>query len=261
MEPVYREVKTSLLFCWSALLDCPPHVHDDIELIYVLRGSGTAFCDGRKYELHEGSCFVVFPNQVHHYADCTHGQYVLLVVKPSRLLAYRDTFLQNIPLSSVTDLSSDADSEIVRLLETILAEWLRDRDRAITYAYLTVFFGKLLKHYTLEKSSGTQGTVTQVLQYCAAHYKEPISVASVAEELHLSRSSVSHIFSRRLSINFCDYINALRLGDAVQHLKSNRYSITEVADMSGFTTIRTFNRAFLKQYGISPTEYRRILQK
>jgi len=35
------------------------------------------------------------------------------------------------------------------------------------------------------------------------------------------------------------------------------YTVTEVAGMSGFLTIRTFNRAFLKKYGISPSAYRK----
>ncbi|MBR4086416.1 MAG: helix-turn-helix transcriptional regulator, partial [Clostridia bacterium] len=101
----------------------------------------------------------------------------------------------------------------------------------------------------------------EILQYCARHYKEDLSVASIAEELNLSRSSVSHIFSLRIGMNFCDYLNGLRLSDAVSLLKNKSYSITEVAERSGFSTLRTFNRAFLKQYGVSPSLYRKNLNR
>ena len=40
----------------------------------------------------------------------------------------------------------------------------------------------------------------------------------------------------------------LRLGDE---------SVTEIAYAVGFGTLRTFNRAFIKQLGCSPSEYRR----
>ena len=79
----------------------------------------------------------------------------------------------------------------------------------------------------------------------------------VADKLCISRSTVSHLFNERLAMNFCDYINSLRLSDAVKLLKNGKNTITEISDLSGFSTIRTFNRAFLKRYGISPSEYRK----
>ena len=59
-------------------------------------------------------------------------------------------------------------------------------------------------------------------------------------------------------MNFCDYINSLRLVDAVNMLGNENASITEIAYASGFSTLRTFNRAFLKYYGVTPSEYKRI---
>ena len=123
--------------------------------------------------------------------------------------------------------------------------------------YLTALFGKLLKHYPIQKTRVANDTLSQILQYCAEHYKENISVEEVADKLRISRSTVSHLFNERLAMNFCDYINSLRLSDAVKLLKNGKNTITEVSDLSGFSTIRTFNRAFLKRYGISPSEYRK----
>jgi AraC-like DNA-binding protein len=34
-------------------------------------------------------------------------------------------------------------------------------------------------------------------------------------------------------------------------------SITEICEQVGFNTLRTFNRAFIKQMGVSPSEYRK----
>jgi len=113
----------------------------------------------------------------------------------------------------------------------------------------------------VEKAGFSRNTVLKVLQFCAAHYKEDLSVGSVAESLSLSRSSVSHIFSTRLSMSFCDYVNSLRLAEAEKILQNKNYTITEVANLSGFPTIRTFNRVFLKKHGVSPSVYRNSLEK
>lgn len=257
MQKVFREVKKQIVFENRSALDFPAHIHEDIELVFVKRGGGTAYCDGKKYSLRENSFFWVFPNQVHHYTECLNGEYVILIVKPFTLLGYTHFYGEGVPVSASWNVEENADDGIIHLMEIALKEFARDGHSTIIEAYLTALFGKLLRFYKIEKSVVSYDTVSQILQYCAVHYKENITVDSVAEKLRISRSSISHIFSSRLSMNFCDYINSLRLADAVHILKNKNYSITEVSYMSGFATIRTFNRAFLKRYGVSPSVYRR----
>lgn len=257
MEKVFREIKKSITFKRRDVIDFPAHIHEDIELIFVKKGGGTAYCDGTKYTLEENSFFLVFPNQVHHYSESVKGEYILLIIKPSDLLGYSDVFQEGTPLSALWHFEGNDDNDIVCLMGMALEEFVRDGRSTIVEAYLTAFFGKLLKFYEIEKSRLNNDIVSQILQYCTEHYKENITVEDVAEKLHISRSSVSHIFSSRLAMNFCDYINSLRLTDAEKMLKSKQCSITEISYMSGFSTIRTFNRAFLKRYGISPSEYRK----
>lgn len=261
MEKIFREIKKRYLqFENKVNLDFSPHIHEDIELIYVKKGGGTAFCDGKKYELHENSFFLVFPNQVHHYSEFIDGEYIMLIIKPSRLMSYNDVFLSGEPVSALWHFEENTDDNTAYLLQTAFNEFIRDGYSPIIDAYLTAVFGKLLKFYKIEKGRLSRDNVLQILQYCADHYKENITVGDIADNLHISRSCVSHIFSSRLGMNFCDYINALRLSDAKQFLESKNYSITEISDMSGFATIRTFNRAFLKLYGISPSEYRKFFK-
>ena len=98
----------------------------------------------------------------------------------------------------------------------------------------------------------------KILNYCSLNYKENISVDDVANALSISRSTVSHTFGNQLKVGFCDYINMLRLVEARELLRNSDLSITEIAQNTGFETIRTFNRAFLKERGISPSQYRKV---
>lgn len=259
MERVFRQVKAKIEFWRRHSVDYPAHIHEDIELIYVKKGRCTAFCDGRKYPLGENTFFLAFPNQVHHYAECEPGEYYVLIIKPSRLLGYAEVFLEGAPASAIY--SPEEQDNTVYLLETAYREYVQEGYSRVIGAYLTAIFGKLLRHYRIEKSNVPQDTVLQILNYCAGHYQENLSVSDIAENLHISRSSVSHIFSTRLGIHFCDYINALRLTDAAELLKNENDSITQIAEKCGFPTIRTFNRAFLKQYGMAPSAYRKAITK
>jgi len=253
LENIFRQVRAKIEFRHQSSVDYPAHIHEDMELIYVKKGSCTAVCDGRKYTLTQNTCFLAFPNQVHHYTGCKPGEYYVLILKPSRLLSYGEVFLEGAPVSAVCS----PEPKTVYLLEAAYQEFREDGYSKIIAAYLTAMFGHLLKHYCIEGGGIRPDTVLQILNFCAGHYRENISVADIAGQLHISRSSVSHIFSARLGIHFCDYINALRLTDATELLKNENYSITQIAEKCGFPTIRTFNRAFAKQYGMSPSAYKK----
>lgn len=261
MQKVFREIKKNPVFQYSKCLDFPPHIHDDIELVFVRRGGATAYCDGKKYMLSENSFFLVFPNQVHHYSECLEGEYVVIIIKPSKLFSYKEFFEDGVPSSALWSFEENNDDNTVQLLDIATKEFLRDGYSLVIEAYLTALFGKLLNFYDIKKIKTSHETILQILQYCSSHYKENITVNSVAENLQVSRSTVSHIFSSHLSINFCDYINSLRLIDAEQLLKNKNYSITEISYLCGFSTIRTFNRAFLKRYGVSPSAFKKSLNQ
>lgn len=256
METVFREIRSRIIFENRSFLNFPAHIQEDIELVFTKKGGGNAYCDGKKYVLRENSAFLVFPNQVHHYSECNGGEYVIIIIKPSDLLGYAKVFEECTPVSAL-HVFSDGDDGIFDLINTAMQEFERDGFDTVISAYLTALFGKLLKRFEINKSKGASDTVSKILTYCAAHYKETITVDQVAKNVHLSRSTVCHIFGKRLNINFCDYINSLRLTEAVRLLKNENYSITEVSYMSGFPTVRTFNRAFQKQYGISPSKFRK----
>ena len=258
MQQIFRETKSHIHFKKRVELNFSAHIHDDIELVYMKSGSGTAFCDGQRYTLTSNSWFLVFPNQVHHYSDFSNAECIVLIIKPSQLLRYNQFFIKGTPNSALCTFHNGDDRGLARLIETALDEYTQDGYSDIIAAYLTALFGKLLSFYNIEKESFSRDNVLRILQYCAMHYKDEITVSSVAKSLSLSRSSVSHIFSARISMNFCNYINSLRLKEAEELLMNKDYSVTEAANMSGFPTIRTFNRAFFKKYGVSPSAYRKM---
>lgn len=255
MEKIFREIKSQIYFQKRNSINFPAHIHDDIELVVVKSGNGTAWCDGKPYELTNGAWFLVFPNQVHRYADFQDGDYYVLILKPSDLLRYQQVFRTGAPGNAAQSFQDD--DGLTFLLESALREYRRDGFSEVIAAYLTALFGKLLPHFPVIKSSFHRDNVLKILEYCSAHYKEDLTVESVAAQLQLSRSCVSHIFSDRISISFSDYVNSLRLSEATDILSNQDYSITEVANLSGFPTIRTFNRAFRKHFGMTPTTYRK----
>lgn len=254
MQNIFKEVKSEVQFQIRTDVNYLAHIHEDIEIIFVKQGSVTAFCDGQKYILGDNTLFLVSPYQVHHYTNSVEGEYIVLVIKASAMLRYGEILSGGIPKNAAV--SIDYENKAIRALYLAFEEYILNGYNGITEGYLTVFLGKMLGYFEFVNDRTSNDNVRKILEYCIEHYHENITVSRIAEELGVSRSCISHIFSSRFAINFCDYINSLRLIDSVQLLKNRALSITDIALISGFSNLRTFNRAFLKQYGISPTVYR-----
>lgn len=252
MSSYFREVRKQIYFRRDPNVNFPAHIHDNIELVYVFEGSGNAFCDGKQYALTSDSVFIVFPEQVHSFSGCIDGDYILLVISPSRLLYQEAFFRSRIPTSAL----SEGSPLLAQLLTDGLKAFEAKADLAVVYGYLTAFFATLFQGMSFHRSAEISSTVSQILQYCSEHYKEPVTTQSLCDALHISQSHVSHIFSSRLKISFPDYMNALRLNSAMPLLQEQGLNMTQIANQAGFPTIRTFNRVFRKQYGCSPSEYR-----
>ena len=261
MQKVFREVKTEIHFKTTENLDFPPHLHEDIELIFVLEGSSTAWCNGQNYSLEKNSFFITFPNQVHHYEHSKDGKFLLIILKPSVLFGYSDIFFSGIPLFNKCLLSKQETECLSKLLFMALNDYSREGFSSVIQGYLTAFFGKLLRHYPLDNVQTSKNTFLKILKYCSDNFTHDVTLSEISAELCISKSSISHLFSSQLNMNFCSYINLLRLQLAEQLLADGNYSITEVASLSGFSTIRTFNRAFVKKHAITPCKYRKMLQK
>ena len=111
-----------------------------------------------------------------------------------------------------------------------------------------------------ENGKSSHISLREILHYCKQNYQTDISIEKMSKDLRISKSYISHAFSNKVKMSFRTYINLLRLYEAVNLLENTSKNITEIASEAGFESIRTFNRAFKAQYGISPAQYRKKIK-
>ena len=72
---------------------------------------------------------------------------------------------------------------------------------------------------------------------------------------HMSRTSFFNKLKALTGYAPADYIRMIRLQHAAQLLKQNKYTITEIADMVGFSDAKYFREVFKKYYNVSPSKF------
>ena len=235
------------------------HLHYHLELVYMVEGRTTCAVDTGEYTLQSGDVLLVFPNQVHRYDPAEKERYLLFIINPDIMPELSRSFSGAAPTCPIVrGVGNDPKMHELLLTLSRTEQMPADYRDVITKGYLLAFFGELLDRMSFKENNQSDSvTLRSIVSYCAQNYSRELTLAILEEELHLSKYYISHLFGSKIGTGFNDYINALRVSEACRYLRRSNKSITEISTLVGFGTLRTFNRAFFKQVGMSPSEYRK----
>jgi AraC-like DNA-binding protein len=109
------------------------------------------------------------------------------------------------------------------------------------------------KHAIVGKSVALIRSATDVI---LQRFQEPLTLESVAAELHVSPQHLSALFSRFAGMSFVAYLAERRLAFAVGAMQ-NGANVTEACFLSGYRNLSHFIRSFKKKYGATPSKFMR----
>ncbi len=256
-RPYYEPRPYDTTLGFSEILDFAAHLHKEVEMVYMLSGSSKASVDGNVYDIQAGDIFLVFPNKIHMYFESKDVKYLICIISPDELPDCTSLFKRFQPECPVLRYDEYSGGMIERMIE-IIGDGIRQKtDRGIMLNCIRAFFDMLIEKMRLMPLKKSDGTlVGDVYNYVQENYCNAVTIESLAKHFHISNGYAAHIFSDKLKIGLRKYINALRVNKACDLLKGSEMSVTEIAYACGFDTIRTFNRVFLKEMGVSPRVYR-----
>ncbi len=110
---------------------------------------------------------------------------------------------------------------------------------------------KINDNYKLERSY-------EILKFIEEDYSADLSLNSISEKLSLTPQYISKFFKTILGIGFVDYIHKIRVQKSLSDLLGSEKTILDIAFDSGFNDHKAYSRVFKKEYGVTPSEYRKI---
>ena len=90
----------------------------------------------------------------------------------------------------------------------------------------------------------------------SSHFAEPLTAQSIAAELYVSRSKLCEAFRRVLGKGVAERLREERMKAAHRMLASSTKSVAEVAQAAGYARASSFDEAFRREFGCSPTAWR-----
>ncbi len=240
------------------------HCHANIELLFVVTGTCTVFCNGENFEGTAGDIFLFPSNQIHAYRSEVECIHIACQIDAAELLDIKESpsFYVNSAADPDTDKYAMLRSHLANL---VLSQEIEDSNmRAMSYIYLIL--SELLLNFSDAKKTGisrtqqnaaVRETPASILNYISMHYAESLTLNGLADQFHFSVPYLSSLFKKTLHMTFTDYYNSVRINHAMEDLLSNNEPVESIAHNNGFTDVRTFVRIFKEKYGISPAAYRK----
>ena len=95
----------------------------------------------------------------------------------------------------------------------------------------------------------------KIIEYFNENFKGNISLKKMSFDLGYNTYYLSHFFNYYFNCSFKQYLHMLRLKHFITLVREENSSITDAALSSGFNSVRTLNRVFKEEFGVTPKEY------
>lgn len=254
------------------------HWHDFNELVIVATGKGEHFTIKESFPINIGDVFFIKPGILHGYRKTKNLELINILFYPGKAAALLETLKACPGYRALFDLEPDMrDKEgftgkltlpleeldrLQVLIKAINNEMTNKNDygnfMAITYFLQLIL--TLARYYEIHKNSKSEELLRMgnIFTYLENNFQENITLNSIAERFHVSKSTLIRNFKRITGIPPLAFLLKIRIANASEILKKADSSVIDAALASGFSDSNYFSRQFKKHTGLAPKEFKKL---
>lgn len=234
------------------------HAHEKLELMYFFDTEKCDYvCQNNKLELKQNDLLVVNPFEVHSCNNWGKNCKVICVLIDLKKL--------NIPslYKLYFKIKISNDQEITNIFENIrqilFSSKLNTLEKDCKINSLIYKLLAVLSKYssTIKNHSNRLNELKDILKFIEQNISQNISIAQLANIMHLSEDRFYHIFKERTGISPTVYILAKRIEKACYYLENTDMKISQIAQECNFCTSSYFTKKFKSIIKITPNQYRK----
>ena len=235
-----------------------PHTHNHMELFYIVGGKGQFLIEDQLHPVNVSNLVIINPNVTHTEVSLNAQplEYIVLGVEGIELVAGETS-------NGCSILDHFETMEVSSCLRNILREMeLKNTGyQDICQAYMEILLIRLMRNIDLAVSADPQmGTGNRqcaaVKRYIDIHFKEALTLEQLADEAHMNKFYLSHAFKKEYGVSPINYMTSRRIEESKYLLAETDLSLSQIAQLLGFSSLSYFSQVFRRTQEISPMEYR-----
>ena len=251
----------------------PAHLHQAIEIVYLLEGSLTVTIESTIREYHAGECILI-NSDVIHSTKCTAPNKAILFQIPLTFLSIyipdADQLVFNLDNPNNSDIRrtkldifKDTLSKM-QIINDVRPEGFSLRFNSLLFEILFQLFHNFsvrIVHSNQSQRNKDRERLNKILEYTKQNYHRHISIEEIANVAYLQSGYFCRFFKKNMGITFLEYQNELRLSYIYQDIISTNDAIKDILERHGFSNYKLFRRIFYEHFEATPTEIRKIRGK
>lgn len=234
-----------------------------MELFFIVGGKGQFLINDQLHPVDANNLVIINPNILHTEVSLNAQplEYIVLGIEGVELAASSTSDVQfNI-------LDRHESVEISGCLRNILREMEQKNTgyEDVCQAFMEILIIRLMRTTTLAVPAeplaiSTNRQCAAVRRYIDLHFKEALTLEQLAEEGHMNKYYLSHAFKREYGISPINYMISKRIEESKYLLAETDLSLSQIAQLLGFSSLSYFSQVFRRSQEVSPKEYRNSLR-
>ena len=254
-----------------------PHIHDYIELTYVLDKQCFYTSGNASHTLHKNDYIISDYKTIHKYDFCESDDFTILnimfkpvFIDPSLIKCKRLTEIARFHLinynyidksnSITTSVFHDSDEEkILKLFLSLHSELSKTSPSyEIVRCYLIILLIEILRSNYSRLQDNYSEITKNVISFINENYNNVITLSECCNRMSYSMPYVSSVFKNETKLSFRDYLKETRMEHACNLLKNTNKAVSQIAYELSYLDIHRFQMHFKQTYGVSPSEFRKL---
>ena len=244
------------------------HFHDLLEITFILNAKGKIVFSGDTIELKQQQVIIIPPLVVHEYLfNLEVAEYFVLLIPKSTLteigIEHSEELFTKV---SSLELKGESQARLLQLFNRL--EMILENNESLDSCNATLRQSMDFILNEINKVNGVvtfkEGKVSKGMTKIAPLIKIlerqkilNISLEDAATSCALSRYYFSRMFKEAFKIPFSEYLLERKVSFALNLMKDDNLSITEVSRKSGFNDLPYFSKMFKRYVGKTPSEVKR----
>ena len=247
------------------------HINNTNMLIYIHSNGGSIVCNEKVYPIKRGALCFVGAKKYHYTVPDDTSIYdrskVFASTEELNKIAMRldedskisESFNEN---SFVYAEINECDRQKVEALFEEIKSY--ENNKKYGRAVFMLCYTRLLAYIsenTIDTLSPPRSSVHKALEYINANISNELCVDGICEHVHMSKYHFCRSFKSATGLTVMEYILKTRIVMAENMLAKEEYSISEISELCGFSSVSYFCRTFKENLLMSPLQYKKSVQK
>lgn len=258
------------------------HFHEECQLVYVIQSQGKRIIGDSIEPFASDEVVLLGPQIPHvwyndkhyfeHQASEIHARSIALFFNEEKILRELSMFAPVHKLEAVLQKARRGmkfEGQTKEMLKELLQQisMKEGLDRVITLLNIFKILDESVEYqllasegYTNKYLSNDKERIDKVFHYIFENFRQDISLNDVAAIANMNRQAFCRYFKSRTQKTFVEFLNEVRISHACRLLTESNQPVANLAYDCGFNSITNFNRIFKEIKGISPRQFRNMLE-